>query len=194
MRLVAFLRGINLGNRRVKMGDLRRHAADMGLEDVGTHLASGNLIFEPPRDLPADAEGREAESRERISALEKRIETELESRLGFFTDTMIRSLAEVAELTEHPAVTEAESQGLNVYTTFAKGELGDDVREAFQALTTPDDDFLVLDREVLWLRNGGVSDSTVKTAHLERAFGGMPNTRRKITSLRKLVETWGSED
>lgn len=177
MRLVAFLRGINLGKRRVKMADLRRYATEMGLEGVGTHLASGNLVFEAgDPDVPE---------------LEKRIETELGTRLGFFTDTVIRPLSRVEELTGHEAVQKAEDEGLNVYVTFAKSELGDEARRAFDALATPDDEFVVLDREVLWLRRGGLSDSAVKTGDLEDAFGGMANTQRKSTSLRTLVERFG---
>ncbi|NIP60050.1 MAG: DUF1697 domain-containing protein, partial [Gemmatimonadetes bacterium] len=46
-RHVAFLRGINLGDRRVKMDRLRRHFEAMDLGDVATFIASGNVIFIP---------------------------------------------------------------------------------------------------------------------------------------------------
>ena len=48
MRYVAFLRAINVGGRVVKMDDLRRHFVSMGLSDVQTFIASGNVIFESP--------------------------------------------------------------------------------------------------------------------------------------------------
>jgi uncharacterized protein (DUF1697 family) len=45
-RVVALLRGINLGaNRRIKMADLREVFTDLGYEDVRTVLASGNVIY-----------------------------------------------------------------------------------------------------------------------------------------------------
>lgn len=45
-RIVALLRGINLGaNRRVAMADLRALLADLGYTDIRTVLASGNAIF-----------------------------------------------------------------------------------------------------------------------------------------------------
>lgn len=177
-RHVAFLRGINLGKRRVKMADLRDHFAALGLEGVGTYIASGNVIFDHP-------EGD-------VSALETRIEEHLEAALGFFTDTIIRTLDHVDALTRLPVVEDAEADGLNVYATFARDSLGADVEDAYDALETPDDRFVVLEREVLWLRNGGVSDSKVKTADLERALGGRANTRRKVSTLRKLVEKFGA--
>ena len=43
---IALLRGINIaGHKKVDMGDLRRLAARMGLEDPQTLLQSGNLVF-----------------------------------------------------------------------------------------------------------------------------------------------------
>ncbi len=43
---VAFLRGINVGgNRIIKMGELRHLFESLGLQDVKTVLASGNVMF-----------------------------------------------------------------------------------------------------------------------------------------------------
>ena len=180
-RYVAFLRGINLGNRRVKMADLRREVGDLELANVGTFIASGNVVF--------DHEEPEAPD---LSRLERRMEEHLEDRLGFFTDTMIRRLTDVGTLTELEMVRNAEEEGLNVYATFTKGPLTEEIRKALTALETPDDRFGFLEREVLWLRRGGVSDSTVETRHLEKAFGGMPNTRRRVTTLRRMIDKFGS--
>jgi uncharacterized protein (DUF1697 family) len=45
-RLVALLRGINLGrSRRVAMADLRELLEGLGYEDVRTHLQSGNAVL-----------------------------------------------------------------------------------------------------------------------------------------------------
>lgn len=177
-RHVAFLRGINLGNRRVKMADLRGHFEALGLDGVATYIASGNVIF--------DHDGTD------VDTLEGRIEAHLERALGFFTDTIVRPLELVDALTRLDLVDEAEADGFTVYVTFAKEELGTKVEEAFAELETSDDRFHVREREVLWLRRGGVSDSTIKTRHLESAFGGIANTRRKVTTLRKMVEKFSA--
>jgi len=43
---VALLRGVNLvGSSTLKMADLKRLANDLGLKDVRTYIASGNLLF-----------------------------------------------------------------------------------------------------------------------------------------------------
>lgn len=180
-RYVAFLRGINLGNRRVKMAELRARFEELGLKGVGSHGASGNVAFD-----------HEEMSASGVGELEVRIEGHLEASLGFFTDTMVRRLSDVEALTRLDLVEEAEADGLNVYITFAKTSLDAAAEDAFTALETRDDRFHVLGREVLWLRRGGISDSAVETRDLERAFGGAPNTRRKVTSLRRIVESLGT--
>lgn len=47
-RFIAFLRAINVGGRNIKMDDLRALLEAMGLTNVETFIASGNVIFGPP--------------------------------------------------------------------------------------------------------------------------------------------------
>ena len=82
MRYVAFLRGINLGRRRVRMEDLRRHFEEAGFSQVSTVVASGNVLF-------STRSGR-------ADALERRIEALLKRCLGYDVDTYLRTAAEVA--------------------------------------------------------------------------------------------------
>ena len=44
-RCVAFLRGMNLGGRRIKNEQLRAEFEALGYADVGTFRASGNVLF-----------------------------------------------------------------------------------------------------------------------------------------------------
>ena len=47
MRYVALLRGINVGGKTlIRMADLRTCVEELGLEDVSTFIASGNVLFE----------------------------------------------------------------------------------------------------------------------------------------------------
>jgi len=47
VRYVALLRGINVGGKTlIKMADLRTCVEQVGLEDVSTFIASGNVLFE----------------------------------------------------------------------------------------------------------------------------------------------------
>lgn len=43
---IAFLRGINVGNIRIKMSDLKAAFESMGCQNVKTYLQTGNVVFE----------------------------------------------------------------------------------------------------------------------------------------------------
>ncbi len=50
-KYIAFLRGINVGNIRIKMIDLKAAFEQMGFYDVKTYLQSGNVVFESDKTL-----------------------------------------------------------------------------------------------------------------------------------------------
>ena len=64
-RIVALLRGVNLGGRRrVAMADLRALLEGLGYEDVRTHLQSGNAVLttgDPAAKVARDVEAAIAE-------------------------------------------------------------------------------------------------------------------------------------
>jgi uncharacterized protein (DUF1697 family) len=85
---VAFLRGINLGKRQVKMAELRACLEQAGFAQVKTVVASGNVRFA--------ADGTAA-------AIKTRLETLIEARFGFAVGVVLRSEAELAAmLAGHP--------------------------------------------------------------------------------------------
>lgn len=180
-RYAAFLRGINLGDRRVKMAVLRGHLEELGLEGVGSYIASGNVVFDHP-----DAPGMD------LAALEEEIEMHLEESLGFAADTFVRSMEELEGLVGLEVLGTARDEGFTPYVIFLKGEPDPAVEEALHALETPDDRFRVLDREVLWLRRGRLTDSQIGTRDFEGAFGGATSTRRKVRTVERMVEKFGA--
>ena len=85
---VAFLRGINLGKRQMKMADLKACLEAAGFEAVKTILASGNVRF-----------AHRAPAAETRALLEKTIE----DKFGFKVGVVLRSEAEIRTmLAEHP--------------------------------------------------------------------------------------------
>ena len=83
-RLVALLRGINLGSkRRVAMADLRELLEELGYEDVRTVLQSGNIVFT----------GAKAKAR-------KTLEAALEERYGFKVDVVLRTMKELHDIVD----------------------------------------------------------------------------------------------
>lgn len=176
-RLVAFLRGINLGNRRLKMDELKAHFDALGYDDVATYLASGNVVFGAPAPDPG--------------ALETEIEAHLEAELGYAVDTFVRSLPELRPLPELDGVEAAREEGFKPHVVFLKEPVAEDAAAALAGLETPDDRFRPLGREVLWLRRGGLSDSPIAPGDLERALGGRTHTMRTLNTVRRLLSKFG---
>jgi uncharacterized protein (DUF1697 family) len=79
---VAFLRGINVGGKRIiNMEGLR---SVIGFENVTTVLNSGNIVFEAPGTNAQD--------------LEKKLENILEAEYHFKVDVIVRPLCDLGEL------------------------------------------------------------------------------------------------
>ena len=80
-RHIAFLRAINVGGHTVKMDLLCRLFEELGLKDVETFIASGNVIFRSPA---------------KSASLEVKVERHLRQALGYEVATFIRNEAEIA--------------------------------------------------------------------------------------------------
>ncbi|QEH37442.1 hypothetical protein OJF2_60330 [Aquisphaera giovannonii] len=179
MRYVALLRGVNLGRRQVKMEQLRGVISAMGFSDVSTYIASGNVLFT-------------TSGRTDASAMERRIEAELEGAFGFPIETMLRTRHEVAEAAGFRPFPggEMEEPGNTVHVGFLRTHLSDEVAERLVAFGTEKDEFRVRGREFFWLCRGKTTDSLVKWSKVEKAVG-VTSTMRNIKTVRKLAELCG---
>lgn len=84
----AFLRGINLGKRQVKMAELRTCLEAAGFTDIKTVVASGNVRLA--------GEGETAD-------IKAKVEKAIEAQFGFAVGVVLRSEAELtAMLKSHP--------------------------------------------------------------------------------------------
>jgi uncharacterized protein (DUF1697 family) len=159
-RYVAFLRGMNLGNRRIKNPELVAHFEAMGLEEVATFRASGNVVF-------ADPAG-EAESK-----LRKRIEAELDERLGYDVAVFLRSAKEVSAIAAREPfeakATEASKGKPQVVLLGRKPTAK--AKKAVEALCPEGDLMVIEDRELHWLPTVGLSETEVDTKALDQALG-----------------------
>ncbi|MFY7910975.1 MAG: DUF1697 domain-containing protein [Emticicia sp.] len=50
-KYIAFLRGINVGNIRIKMPDLKNAFHSMGFQNATTYLQTGNVVFESEKNI-----------------------------------------------------------------------------------------------------------------------------------------------
>lgn len=162
-RFVAFLRGMNIGGRRISNEDLRAHFEALGCDEVATFRASGNVIFA--------ADGAAAK-------LSARLEVGLAERLGYDVPVFLRSAGEVRAIAANEPfaaeLVEASAGKLQV-ALLAKKPTAAARRKAL-ALATDADRLAIDGRELYWLPSGGISESELDWKESESALG--PTTVR----------------
>lgn len=169
---IAFLRAINVSGRMVKMEILRRLFTDMGLEQVETFIASGNVIFTAPADpVP----------------LETALAAMLQPALGYPVATFIRLVGEVAVIAGN---TPFPAEGGALHIAFLGRPPDEAGVHKLQTYTTAIDEFQVQGREVYWHCRTRVSGSSFSGAVLEKVLG-QPATLRSITTVKKLAAKYG---
>jgi uncharacterized protein (DUF1697 family) len=170
-RLVALLRGINLGSkRRVPMADLRELFGELGYEDVRTVLQSGNVVFT----------GAKAKARETLEA-------GLNDRYGFKVDVVLRTMKELHAVVDAEPFGEEATNLTRYFVVFLPSKPND---KALQALAEKDfapDKFEAGGRELYaWCPEG------VQNSVLMRALGkpGLAETAtvRNMSTVKKLLE------
>lgn len=172
-RMIAFLRAINVGGHVVTMEKLRGLFAALGLKEVATFIASGNVIFAKP------AIG--------LQVLHQRIEERLHTALGYEVRTFIRTEAEVAAIAAYQPFSKRQLQRAKTLTVgFLAAPLEPSAKRLLMALKTEIDDFHVHGREVYWLTKHKQSESTFSNAVFERTlkvratFRGMSTVTRLV--------------
>lgn len=178
-RLVAFLRGMNLGNRRLTNDELRGAVEGAGLAGVATYQASGNVVFDDPGEEPGE--------------VAERLAGHLESALGYPVDTFVRSLDALEEVASWEPPREAEREGFKVHVIFLREPPDDEVVRTLDSLEGEDDRFLVRGREIYWLRRGRLSDSPIDASKPGALTGGATGTMRTMGTVRRIVKKFGPE-
>jgi uncharacterized protein (DUF1697 family) len=156
----AFLKGMNLGNRRLTNAELRGHFETIGLTEVATFRASGNVVFASPE-------------RQTEKGLTELIEGELAALLGYPVATFVRSgeeLCEIAAADPFDASTRARLHGKPQVMLLA-GAPSPAARRRALALASDGDALSFGPRELHWLPAGGISESALDMKALADALG-----------------------
>jgi uncharacterized protein (DUF1697 family) len=173
----AFLRGMNIGGRRITNADLRVHFEAIGFADVGLFRASGNVVFAAPAGEP------EAE-------LGTRIEAELADRLGYAVPVYLRPASEVLAIAGHepfPAAALDASRGkLQVMLLLEKPTAA--ARRDVLALAPEADRLAFCERELYWLPSGGLLESDLDLKALAARLG--PTTVRTKGTMEQLARKY----
>jgi uncharacterized protein (DUF1697 family) len=177
-RYVAFLRGMNLGERRVKNDELRRHFEEMGLEEVATFRASGNVIF--------SAAGRESEGR-----LTQRVEAGLDERLGYEVPVFLRGIEEVATIAMRQPfdIERVERSKGKLQVSLLKKKPSAAAKKKVLGLANDEDLLAIEGRELYWLPSGGLLESSLDLKAIQALIGA--DTRRTMGTIEQIVAKRG---
>src|SRR4051794_36804395 len=170
---VVFLRGMNLGGRRIKNDELRAEFEALGFSDVACFRASGNVVF-------TGAEKSEAK-------LTKEIEAGLGEALGYEVPVFLRSAAELQAVAAHKpfdAKALKASKG-KLQVTFLEQKPKAAACKRALALASDDDRLALERRELYWLPKGGLSDSELDLKELADALG--QNTVRTMGTVEQIA-------
>jgi uncharacterized protein (DUF1697 family) len=169
---VAFLRGMNLGGRRIKNTELTEEFEALGFVDVACFRASGNVVF--------SAKGGEAK-------LTDQIEAGLGEALGYEVPVFLRNAKELGALAAHEPFDAAEvkaSKGKLQVALLPRKPAAEPRKQAL-AEASDADRLAVEGRELYWLPSGGISESDLDLKTVEAALG--PWTMRTMGTIEQIV-------
>jgi len=172
-KYVALLRAINVGGHTVKMDYLRSLFAAIGLANVETFIASGNVIF--------DSKSKDTR------ALERKIEKHLQATLGYEVKTFVRAISELAAVANYKPFSESEMNTHTLYVGFLADKPNDQSRQKLLSFICDVDDLHVHGREVFWLSRAKMMSDSKFSGALAEKFLGMPVTFRNSTTVKKIA-------
>jgi uncharacterized protein (DUF1697 family) len=171
---VALLRGINLGPRnKIAMADLRDLLDSLGLENVRTHILSGNAIF--------------TSRRRSASRLESLIERRIKKRFGFEIRVLVRTLDEIARVVEDNPLPAAMPDGSRLFVLFLDRNPDRDRIEAIDPADFRPEEFRVGDRVIYAWFKWGLQGSKLSGALTDKRLG-VALTNRNWNTVTKLLE------
>lgn len=177
MRYIAFLRGINLGKRRLSMGKLRALFEELTFTEVETFIASGNVIFSASASTSSKAKAK----------LESQIAAHLQSSLGYAVDTFVRTVPEVQRIAGANPFPKDIDPSYKTHVAFLHTKLPASTARQLEGVATDYDQFEVQGSEFYWLTRGPMSQSKVWTLPEVKRIKLPTCTMRNMTSIRKLA-------
>jgi uncharacterized protein (DUF1697 family) len=166
---IAFLRAINVGRgRTLKMKALRQPFEALGLSNVATFIASGNVIFETKT--------------ESVKALEKIIEKRLGEELGYELAAFIRTAPQLAKIANYKPFSPRKVNTASEFNIILLSDkLGKKLRQELMELGTDTNEFHIRGREIYWLRRKEKGKSAFSTIPFEKVLGKQFTTRSAKT-------------
>lgn len=172
MRYVAFLRGINLGSRTIKMNALKKAFEDLGFEDIKTILASGNVLFSTTTND--------------TTKLTTTIEEKLQTVFNHIIYVLIRSEEQIKQvIAKSPFQNIKITHDIQCYVTFLYSVYSPSTQPPFEPNTDSFHLFYATPTEVYMALEVSTGSRTVDAMTiLEKEYGKKITTRNWNTILR----------
>ena len=172
-RYIILLRALNTGNRKAPMKELRAKCEALGMTDVGSYIASGNLV---------------ATSTMPSAEIEAAIETLVERDYGFHSDTIVRTLAQWERIVaDAPFEDERRDRPARLHLCLTKRPPAADIVERLEARATLGERFILVG-DALWVDFAeGVGNSKLTPAIFDKSAGS-PLTARNWNTVQKLLD------
>jgi len=169
-RMVALLRAVNVGGRKLPMADLRALCEALGWSGVATYIQSGNVVFAAP--------GKPA-------AIETELEKAIAAKFGMDVPAIVRTADEWADLAAgNPFAREPPNR---VMLLLAKAPPAKGAEAAIEARALAGERVRRVG-DALWFHYpNGAGTSKLTPSLVDRAVGS-PGTARNFNTVTKLKE------
>jgi uncharacterized protein (DUF1697 family) len=172
-RMVALLRAVNVGGRKLPMAELRVLCAELGWEGVATYIQSGNVVFT---------------TKGRPEAIEAQLEAAIEKRFGFAAPVVVRTAAQWAGYPKgNPFEQAAKDEPNRLMLLLSKAPPATGAEEVIQARAQHGEQVRRAG-DALWFHYPeGAGTSKLTPSLIDRAIGS-PGTARNYRTVTTLLE------
>jgi uncharacterized protein (DUF1697 family) len=178
-RYAAFLRGINIGNRRVRNQDLLACVEAIGFEDAAVFRASGNLVVDGGAGVS-------------VEKVKSRLERGLRESLGFEVVAYPRSARQIKAIAAHkpfPAKALRESKG-RFQVALLPAKPSAVAKKEMLGMATEKDLLAIRGSELYWLPSAGTQESELGMAKIDKTIG--PMTLRTMGTIEEIAARYFS--
>ncbi len=175
-RMLALLRAVNVGGRKLPMAGLRDLCAELGWNDVATYIQSGNVVF---------AAGR------RQAAAEAELEAAIAERFGLDVPVIVRTAAQWTKLAATNPFTAAARDAPNRLQLFvSKDPPAADAESRLSQRARAGEEIEAVPGGVWVHFREGIARSKLTPALVDRACGSSATGRnyRTVLKLREMLE------
>src|SRR4051812_11265364 len=171
--MVALLRAVNVGGRKLPMADLRVLCAGLGWTEIATYIQSGNVVFTAPG---------------KPEAIEATLEAAIEKQFGLDVPVIVRSRAEWAKYpSENPFPEAAKDEPAKLHLLLSKRPPANGAAEAIEARAKAGEQVREAGGAVWIHYPQGAGTSKLTPSLIDRAIGS-PATARNFNTVLKLLE------